>query len=137
MRNRQLIAKWAFEQGQADGVVDWMKREGKSYLKINDYQKLRELFGQLLAEVQRIKSEGDLQAAAQLVETYGVKVDRELHAEVLERFKKLDIAPYAGFLNPELRLLQNEQGEVVDVEVQDAPDYNAQMLAYSSEYGFL
>ncbi|KOH45770.1 dipeptidyl-peptidase 3 family protein [Sunxiuqinia dokdonensis] len=137
MRNRQLIAKWAFEQGQADGVVDWMKREGKSYLKINDYQKLRELFGQLLAEVQRIKSEGDLQAAAQLVENYGVKVDRELHAEVLERFKKLDIAPYAGFLNPELRLLQNEQGEVVDVEVQDAPDYTAQMLAYSSEYGFL
>ena len=137
MRNRQLIAQWAFEQGQANGVVTWVKRDGKSYLKINDYQKLREFFGQLLAEVQRIKSEGDLQAAARLVETYGVKVDRELHAEVLERFKKLDIAPYAGFLNPELRLVKNEAGEVVDVEVHDAPDYTAQMLAYSSEYGFL
>jgi dipeptidyl-peptidase-3 len=137
MRNRQLIAKWAFEHGQADGVVTWVKREGKSYLKINDYQKLRELFGQLLGEVQRIKSEGDLKAAAQLVETYGVKVDRELHAEVLERFQKLDIAPYAGFLNPELRLLKNDQGEVVDVEVHYAPDYTAQMLAYSTDYGLL
>ncbi len=137
MRNRQLIAKWAFEHGQADGVVSWVKREGKSYLKIKDYQKLRELFGELLAEVQRMKSEGDLQAASQLVETYGVKVDKKLHAEVLERFKKLDIAPYAGFLNPELRLIKNDNNDVADVEVHYAPDYTAQMLAYSTDYGFL
>nr|MBD3622102.1 dihydrofolate reductase [Sunxiuqinia sp.] len=137
MRNRQLIAKWAFEQGQADGVVSWVKRDGKSYLKINDYQKLRDLFGQLLAKVQRIKSEGDLQAASQLVETFGVKVDRELHTEVLNRFKKLDIAPYAGFLNPELRLVKNDKGDVVGAEVQYAPDYTTQMLTYSENYGFL
>lgn len=137
MRNRQLIAKWVFEHGKADRVVDWIKRDGKSYVKINDYQRLRELFGELLAEIQRVKSEGDLAGASHLVETYGVKVDPILHGEILERFQKLNIAPYAGFVNPELNLVKNDAGEVVDVEVVYAEDYTGQMLEYSKEYGYL
>ncbi|PTN09849.1 dipeptidyl-peptidase 3 family protein [Mangrovibacterium marinum] len=137
MRNRQLIAKWAYEHGKADGVVALVERDGKTYVQINDYGKLRDLFGELLNEVQRIKSEGDFQAAKALVEEYGVKIDLELHKQVLSRFKKLDIAPYAGFLNPELRLVKNETGETVDVEVIYQSDYTAQMLAYSQKYGFL
>jgi dipeptidyl-peptidase-3 len=137
MRNRQLIAKWAFEHGQKEQVAEWTKHDGKTYVKINNYARLRELFGELLAEVQRIKSEGDLAAAANLVESYGVKVDPVLHAEVLERFKKLDIAPYAGFLNPELKLVKSENGEVKEVEVVYAKDYTEQMISYSDVYGFL
>lgn len=137
MRNRQLISKWVFERGQDEGVAEWVIRDGKTFVKINDYQRLQALFGELLAEVQRIKSEGDLAAAAKLIETYGVKVDADLHREVLERFKKLDIAPYAGFLNPELKLLTDENGKVVDVKVIDAEDYTEQMITYSKAYGFL
>lgn len=137
MRNRQLIAKWAFEHGKVDRVVDWIKRDSKSYVKINDYQRLRELFGELLAEIQRVKSEGDLEGAAHLVETYGVKVDPILHGEVLERFQKLNIAPYAGFVNPELNLVKNDAGKVADVEVSYAEDYTGQMLDYSAKYSFL
>ncbi|WP_299576878.1 dihydrofolate reductase [uncultured Sunxiuqinia sp.] len=137
MRNRQLIARWAFEHGQAEAVVEWVKRDGKTYVQINDYQKLRKLFGELLAEVQRIKSEGDLKAAAELVENYGVKVDPDLHNEVLERFSRLNIAPYAGFLNPELKLKTADGGEVVDVEVAYAEDFAGQMLAYGQNFSFL
>jgi dipeptidyl-peptidase-3 len=137
MRNRQLIARWCFEHGKAENVVEWIKKNGKTYVKINDHKKLRDMFGTLLAEVQRIKSEGDLKAAAKLVETYGVKVDADMHQEVLERFKKLNIAPYAGFMNPELSLKENEQGEVIAVEVAYADDYTAQMLSYSENYSFL
>ena len=137
MRNRQLIAKWAFEHGKDELVAEWVKRDGKTYVKINNYQRLRELFGELLMEVQRIKSEGDLAAAAALVETYGVKVDAGLHAEVLERFKKLDIAPYAGFLNPQLRLVNDKNGQVKDVEVSYTQGYTEQMLSYSKTYSYL
>ncbi len=137
MRNRQLIARWAYENGREDGVVEFFVQNGKTYIRINDYRKLRDLFGQLLKEVQRIKSEGDLEAAKLLVETYGVKVDRELHAEILSRFEKLNIAPYAGFVNPELTLVKNETGEIVDVAVDYSTDYTEQMLSYSEKYGFL
>ena len=94
MRNRQLVAKWAFEKGAADKVTELVKKDGKTYVKVNDYEKLRELFGQLLNEIQRIKSEGDFEAARQMVEAYAVKVDPELHKEVLARYEKLNLAPY-------------------------------------------
>jgi len=137
MRNRQLIAKWVFEKGREDNVVEMVKSSGKSYVQVNDYKSLRKLFGRLLKEVQRIKSEGDYNAAKELVENYGVKIDRELHAEVLERFKKLNIAPYAGFLNPELQLVTDDNSVVIDVVVEYQSDYSAQMLRYSEHYGFL
>lgn len=137
MRNRQLIAKWAYEHGLAENVVEFVRREGKRFVQINDYAKLRELFGQLLNEVQRIKSEGDYAAAKDLVERYAVKVDLDLHREILVRFRKLDIAPYAGFLNPELKLVTDEGGRTVDVQVEYQSDYTAQMLAYSENFGFL
>ncbi|WP_163714655.1 dipeptidyl-peptidase 3 family protein [Mangrovibacterium lignilyticum] len=137
MRNRQLITRWAFEHGKADGVVELIKKDGKTVVQINDYARLRELFGQLLNEVQRIKSEGDYEAAKALVEAYAVKIDPQLHGEVLERFKKLNIAPYAGFLNPELKLVTGSNGQVADVAVEYQSDYSAQMLHYSEKYGFL
>ncbi len=137
MRNRQLICRWAYEHGKADGVVDFVSRDEKTYVRINDYQQLRNLFGQLLAEVQRIKSEGDFEAAQALVESYGVRVDRPLHNEILARFKKLDIAPYAGFINPEYELICDESGNPVDVRISYTDDYAGQMLKYSREYGFL
>ena len=136
MRNRQLIAHWVFEKGAAQKVIGMQKREGKSYVAINDYKALRELFAQLLAEVQRIKSEGDFEAGKELVERYGVKVDPNLHAEVLERYTKLQIAPYSGFLNPEYTL-QIENGEVTDVLVEYSGDFASQQLQYSREYSFL
>ncbi len=137
MRNRQLIACWVYKSGKADNVVEFVKREGKTFVRINDYQKLRSLFGELLKEIQRIKSEGDLEAARYLVENYGVKVDRDLHYEVLERFKKLDLAPYSGFLNPVYELKTWPCGTPNDVLIRYSEDYTAQMLRYSSEYGFL
>ena len=137
MRNRQLIAKWVFEKGKENKIVELVSNNGKTFVKINDYQELRVLFGRLLNEVQRIKSEGDFEAAQLLVENYGVKVDRSIHEEVLERFKKLNVAPYAGFLNPEFLLMKNEKGEVVDVQVEYANNYSEQMLSYSKRFGFL
>lgn len=136
MRNRQLIAKWCFEKGQADNVIEKFERDGKTFVKINDYQKLRELFGELLAEVQRIKSEGDFEAGKDLVEKYAVKVDPVLHAEVLERFKKLNIAPFGGFVNPVLKPVES-QGEITDIAVDYSEDYTTQMLRYSEKYSFL
>ena len=135
MRNRALIAHWTLEHGK--GAVELVKRNGKTYVQINNYEQLHRLFGELLAEVQRIKSEGDFNAARNLVESYAVKVDGELHAEVLERFAKLDIAPYKGFINPVDKPILNTDGEIMDVEVDYSEAYDAQMLRYSSEFGFL
>lgn len=137
MRNRQLIARWAFEQGAADKVVELVKKEGKTYVKVNDYEKLRALFGKLLAEIQRIKSTGDLKAAGELVEAYAVKVDPVLHTEVLERYKKLNLAPYKGFVNPVYEAVTDANGNITDVKVSYNEGYAEQMLRYSKEYATL
>lgn len=137
MRNRQLIAKWCLENGAEDNVISIEKIDGKSYVKINDYDKLRALFGKLLAEVQRIKSEGDYEAGKALVEKYAVKVDIELHKEVLARYKKLNLAPYKGFINPKYSLVEDENGNVTDVTVTYNEEYDEQMLRYSKDYSAL
>ena len=137
MRNRQLIAKWAFEKGEADKVVEMVKKDGKTYVKVNDYAKLRELFGQLLGEIQRIKSEGDFEAARAMVETYAVKVDPELHKEVLARYEKLNLAPYKGFVNPVYTPEFDKEGNVIDVKISYIEGYAEQMLRYSKEYATL
>jgi dipeptidyl-peptidase-3 len=137
MRNRQLIAKWAFEKGAADNVVELAKKDGKTYVKINDYEKLRDLFGQLLNEIQRIKSEGDFEAAREMVEKYAVKVDPELHKEVLARYEKLNLAPYKGFVNPVYTAETDEAGNITDVKVSYTEGYAEQMLRYSKEYATL
>ncbi len=134
MRNRQLIARWVFEKGAADKVVELVKKDGKTYVVVNDYEKVRQLFGELLAEIQRIKSTGDFAAARALVEDYGVKVDPALHAEVLERYKKLNLAPYKGFLNPKYEAVTDENGTVTDVTVTYDEGYAEQMLRYSKDY---
>ena len=134
MRNRQLIARWVFEKGAADKAVEMVKKDGKTYVVINDYAKVRELFGELLAEIQRIKSTGDYEAARNLVENYAVKVDPALHAEVLERYKKLNLAPYKGFVNPKYELVTDENGNIVDVAVSYDEGYAEQMLRYSKDY---
>ncbi|MCP4657258.1 MAG: dihydrofolate reductase [bacterium] len=136
MRNRQLVAGWVYELGKTDQVIEKKRKGGKTCFVINDYQSLRELFGRLLREVQRIKSQGDHQAAKELVESYGVKVDPELHAEVLERVKKYDIAPYSGCINP--RLIPVFEGtEIVDVVIEYPTDFTEQQLEYSREHSFL
>ena len=137
MRNRQLIAKWVFEKGAADNVVELAKKDGKTYVKINDYTKLRELFGQLLNEIQRIKSEGDFEAAREMVEKYAVKVDPELHKEVLARYEKLNLAPYKGFVNPVYTAETDEAGNITNVTVSYTEGYAEQMLRYSKEYATL
>ena len=137
MRNRQLIARWAYEHGKADKVVELVKREGKTYVKINDYDKLRNLFGQLLGEIQRIKSEGDFTAARQLIEDYAVKVDPELHKEVLERYAKLHLAPYKGFVNPVYEAVTDKDGHITDVKVSYTEGYAEQMLRYSRDFSNL
>ncbi len=137
MRNRQLIARWAFEKGATDKVVELVKKDGKTYVKINDYQRLRELFGQLLAEIQRIKSEGDFEAARQLVEKYAVKIDPALHAEVLARYEKLHLAPYKGFVNPVYEAVTDENGKITDVKVSYDEGYAEQMLRYSKDFANL
>ncbi len=134
MRNRQLISAWVFEKGKADNVIEMVKRDGKTYIQINDYAKLRDLFGQLLAEVQRIKSEGDYAAGRDLVETYAVKVDPEIHKEVLDRYAKLDIAPYKGFVNPVYTPVLDKDGNITDVTVSYTEEYLPQVLRYSREY---
>ena len=134
MRNRALIANWCLDNGNAISLV---KRNGKTYVQINDYEALRGQFASLLAEVQRIKSEGDYEAGRALVETYGVNIDPELHAEVLERYKRLDIAPYKGFLNPRMLPVHNAKGEVVDISLDYSESYDEQMLRYSRQYGTL
>ncbi|GAB5453201.1 MAG: dihydrofolate reductase [Halioglobus sp.] len=136
MRNRALVARWAYAQGKARGVIERKVRDGKTYFVIKDYHALRDLFAQLLRELQRIKSEGDYDAIAYLVETYGIEVDPELHAEVLRRFEPLDIAPYKGFVNPLLTPV-TKNGEVVDVQLSYPESFDAQMLYYADEYSFL
>ena len=134
MRNRALIAHWCYEKGNA---IKLIQREGKTYVEITDYEELRRLIASLLAEVQRIKSEGDFEAARQLVEQYAVKVDPQLHAEVLERYQRLNLAPYKGFINPQLLPVYDAKGEICDIQVNYSEGYAHQMLRYSSEYATL
>lgn len=137
MRNRAVIARWAYEHGRKDNVVEMVKRDGKTYVKINDYPRLRTLFGELLAELQRIKSTGDFEAARSLVETYGVKIDPELHKEVLDRYARLNLAPYKGFINPVYRVEKDTNGEITDVKLDYTEAYDHQMLRYSNDYATL
>jgi len=134
MRNRALIAHWCLAQG---GAMHLLRRNGKTFLAVDSYERLRSLIATLLAEVQRIKSEGDYAAARQLVETYGVKVDAELHAEVLERYKRLDLAPYKGFINPWLLPVIGSDGHIADIQVNYSESYAHQMLRYGTEYATL
>jgi dipeptidyl-peptidase-3 len=136
MRNRQLIAGWCFENGQKENIIEKYKKNGKTFFKINDYVKLRALFGTLLAEVQRIKSEGDYKAGKNLVEKYGITIDAKLHKEIKERYSKLNLAPYSGFMNPEF-VTVIENGEILDIKVQYPDDYVAQMMEYGEKYSFL
>jgi len=137
MRNRQLIARWVYEKGKPEQVVTFEKRDGKTAVVINDYEKLRFLFGELLTEVQRIKSEGDYQAGKLLVENYGVKVDRTLHNEILARYSRLNLAPYKGFVNPKMITVCDEKGNITDVTLDYTEGYAEQMLRYGKNYSFL
>ena len=137
MRNRAWVSQWCYEQGKADGVVEQVVRDGKTYMDIKDYDALRGLFGDLLREVQRIKSQGDYDAAKALVEGYGVKVDPAVHEEVLERVSVLGVAPYGGFINPEMTAQRDEDGNFVSVEVTYPDDFTGQMLRYSEAFSFL
>lgn len=137
MRNRQLIARWVFEQGATDKVVELKKREGKTFVVIHDYQQLRVLFGKLLAEVQRIKSEGDYEAGRSLVENYGVKIDPVLHHEIRERYVRLHLSPYKGFVNPVMREVKDDSGHVTDITLDYTEGYAEQMLRYSRDYSYL
>ena len=135
MRNRKLIAEWSLEKGKSDNVIELYKEGGKTYIRINDYERLRGLFGELLSEIQRIKSEGDYEAGRQLVETYAVKVDPQLHREILDRYATLSIAPYKGFVNPRYTLVYGKDGkDVIDVTVSYDEEYPEQMLRYSRDY---
>ena len=137
MRNRSLIAHWCMEKGASELVMELVVKDDKTFLRINDYEKLRALIATLLAEVQRIKSEGDYEAARDLVERYGVKVDARLHQEILTRYEQLHLAPYKGFLNPVMTPVRNEQGEITDITLDYTEGYAQQMLRYSKDYGFL
>ena len=136
MRNRQLIAAWVYERGEKEGALRWITSNGKHYLEVYDYDKMRTLFGELLAEVQRIKSEGDYEAGKALVETYGVTPDSTLHHEVHERHKTLNIAPYKGFVNPVYHLIKDADGRIADVKPDYTESYTNQMLRYSRDYSF-
>ncbi len=136
MRNRQLVAKWAYEKGQADNVVEFVKQNGKTYVRVNDYEKLRVLFGDLLREIQRIKSEGDFAAGKSLVETYGVQVDQELHKEILERYAQLNIKPYKGFIQPRLAPVKSG-ADITDVKIEYPESFFEQMMEYARDYSLL
>ena len=136
MRNRKLIAEWCYEHGKDEKIIEWVEQDGKRYIVVNDFDGLRKLFGELLYEVQRIKSEGDYEAGRKLVEDYAVKVDPDLHKEVLERYAKLGIEPYSGFVNPSYELIEKD-GEIVDVKLHYNHNYVEQMLHYSKDYSFL
>lgn len=137
MRNRQLIARWALEYGKSMNVVELVQKEGKTYVKVNDYLQLRGLFGMLLSKIQRIKSEGNYEAARALVEKYGVKLDASLHEEVLARYRALHLAPYKGFVNPVYRPEYDAEGRIVDVKVDYTEGYTEQMLRYGRDYSNL
>ena len=136
MRNRKLIAEWCYEKGKKDNVIEWVKQDGKSYIVVNDFDALRRLFGELLFEVQRIKSTGDYEAGRKLVEDYAVKIDPEIHKEILERYGKLGIEPYSGFVNPDYELVEQD-GKVVDVKFVGKYNFIEQMMEYSTKYSFL
>ena len=137
MRNRKFISEWCLQKGKKDKVIELVKRGGKTYVKINDYARLRDLFGELLAEIQRIKSTGDFEAARSLVETYGVKIDPELHKEVLDRYTRLNLAPYKGFINPVYTVEKDANGEITDIKLDYTEAYDHQMLRYSNDYATL
>ena len=137
MRNRQWVSAWVFEKGKNDNVIEKITRNGKTYFNITDYDKLHDLFGQLLKEVQRIKSEGDFEAGKALVDGYGVKVDQKIHAEVLERNKQFPDAPYSGFVNPVLVPKLSAKGEILSISIEQPKTFAEQMLKYSKIYGFL
>lgn len=134
MRNRKLISEWVLEKGKKDNVMELYTKDGKTYLRINDYPAVRRLFGELLGEIQRIKSEGDYEAGRDLVEKYAVKVNPKLHNEVLERYSHLNIAPYKGFVNPVYTPVYDQNGNITDVTVSYTEDYIPQMLRYSRDY---
>jgi dipeptidyl-peptidase-3 len=136
MRCRQLIASWSCDLGKQGNVIEKFQKDGKSFVKVNDYSALRELFGQMLTEIQRIKSEGDFAAGRDLIEKYAVQVDQELHREVLSRFKVLNIAPYGGFMNPVFVPVLKD-GNIAEITVEYPDDYTAQMLGYSRNFSFL
>ena len=136
MRNRQLIAKWVYEKGKIENVIEMKKKNGKTYVVINDYSKLRKLFGELLKEIQRITSEGDFESAKNLVDTYGVKIDIDLHKEVKERYDKLSIPPYKGFINPVLKPIFDKE-KIIDVQIEYPEDFTEQMLYYAEKYSYL
>ena len=137
MRNRQWVSAWAYEKGKADNVIEKVKRNGKTFYNINDYNKLQEIFGQLLRETQRIKSEGDFKAVEELVEGYGVKVDQEIHKEVLQRNKQFKSAPYSGFVNPVIVPITNENGEITSFTIEQPKTFAEQMINYAKKYSFL
>lgn len=136
MRNRQLNAMWVYEKGKKDNVVEMIKVNGKTYTRINDYNKLRELFGQLLREIQRVKSEGDYEGGKNLIETYGVKVDQQLLKEVSERYAKLDVKAYKGFIQPKLVPVM-KGSEITDIKVTYPVSFYDQMIEYGKKYAFL
>ena len=129
-----LISNWVLQNGQAENVVELKQKDGKTFVVVNDYDKLRNLFGQLLSEIQRIKSEGDFNAAQNMIDTYAVKVDPARHNEILARYKSLNLAPYRGFVNPVMEEVKNANGEVVDIKISYDEDYATQMMRYSSVY---
>ena len=134
MRNRQMVSKWVYERGKSENVIEKINRDGKTFFVINDYVRLRELFGELLREVQRIKSEGDFEAGKNLIETYGVKIDQDLHEEILKRNEKFNSAPYSGFINPVLIPVYNSENEIVDINVTQPKDFASQMIDYAEKY---
>jgi dipeptidyl-peptidase-3 len=138
MRNRAAIAGWCYERGRAGNVIEKVTENGKTYIVVNDFERLRELIGELLGEIQRIKSEGDFEAGRDFIETYGVRVDPAIHAEVLERYGALNLAPYGGFVNPRYELVKDpDTGAVTDVTVSYDESYTDQMMRYARDYSFL
>ena len=136
MQNRKLIAEWCYEKGRKDNVIEKKVRDGKTYFVVNDYEKLRDLFAQLLAEIQRIKSEGDYEAGKYLIETYAVNIDPTLHKEVKQRYEALNLKPYGGFINPDIVPVEKD-GKIVDYKVVYNDDYLKQQLDYGKKYGAL
>jgi len=137
MRCRSAISHWVYEKGKAENVVELVSRDGKTYSKINDYRKVQNLFGELLKEIQRVKSEGDFDAGRKIIEEFGVKIDQTLHLEILERYAKLNLAPYTGFVNPMLSAVYDPNGKIIDVIVEYTDDYLGQMMYYGKNYSFL
>jgi len=137
MRCRSAISHWVYEKGKPENAVEFLIRNGKTYIRINDYKKVRTLFGELLKEIQRIKSEGDYKAGERIIEDFGIKVDPQLHTEILERYAKLNLAPYTGFVNPEMLPVYDSKGNISDIRIEYVNDYLGQMIYYGKNYSFL